>query len=136
MSPPLWAAKFHTTHSHIGIYHCYMARAPTTSDAFNAVAEPRRREILSYLALRERPVSDIVASLRLEQPSVSKHLRVLRDVGLVHVRRDGRQKLYRTNAEAIRPLHEWTRTFERFWQHQLNRIKECAEQKQDSGERS
>src|SRR6202167_119614 len=108
-----------------------MARAATTSDAFNAVAEPRRREILSYLALRERPVGDIVATLRLEQPSVSKHLRVLRDVGLVHVRRDGRQKLYRTNAEAIRPLHEWTSTFERFWKHQLNRNKERAEQKRD-----
>jgi DNA-binding transcriptional ArsR family regulator len=108
-----------------------MARAATTSDAFNAVAEPRRREILNYLALQERPVGDIVATLRLEQPSVSKHLRVLRDVGLVHVRRDGRQKLYRTNAEAIRPLHEWTSKFERFWQHQLSRIKERAEGKRD-----
>jgi DNA-binding transcriptional ArsR family regulator len=108
-----------------------MARAATTSDAFNAVAEPRRREILNYLALQERPVGDIVATLRLEQPSVSKHLRVLRDVGLVHMRRDGRQKLYRTNAEAIRPLHEWTSKFERFWQHQLSRIKERAEQKRD-----
>src|SRR5712664_4026566 len=106
-----------------------MARAATTSDAFNAVAEPRRREILSYLALRERPVGDIVATLGLDQPSVSKHLRVLRDVGLVHMRRDGRQKLYRTNAEAIRPLHEWASTFERYWQHQLNRVKERAEGK-------
>ena len=106
-----------------------MARAATTSDAFNAIAEPRRREILSYLALRERPVGDIVASLGLDQPSVSKHLRVLRDVHLVHVRRDGRQKLYRTNAEAIRPLHEWASTFERYWQHQLNRVKERAEGK-------
>jgi len=106
-----------------------MARAATTSDAFNAVAEPRRREILSYLALQERPVGDIVATLGLEQPSVSKHLRVLRDVGLVHVRRDGRQKLYRTNAAAIRPLHEWATTFERYWQHQLNRVKERAEAK-------
>jgi DNA-binding transcriptional ArsR family regulator len=104
-----------------------MARAATTSDAFNAVAEPRRREILNFLALRERPVGDIVATLRLEQPSVSKHLRVLRNVGLVHVRRNGRQKMYRTNAEAIRPLHEWSGTFERYWQHQLNRIKERAE---------
>jgi DNA-binding transcriptional ArsR family regulator len=108
-----------------------MARAATTSDAFNAVAEPRRREILNYLALQERPVGDIVATLGLEQPSVSKHLRVLRDVGLVHVRRDGRQQLYRTNAEAIRPLHEWTGKFERLWQHQLSRIKERAEQKRD-----
>src|SRR6202034_1865465 len=108
-----------------------MARAATTSDAFNAVAEPRRREILSYLALKERPVGDVVKWLRLEQPSVSKHLRVLKDVGLVHVRRDGRRIFYRTNAEAIRPLHEWTSTFERFWQHQLSRIKERAEEKRD-----
>ncbi len=106
-----------------------MARAATTSDAFNAVAEPRRRAILTYLALRERTVGEIVLRLRLEQPSVSKHLRVLRDVGLVHVRREGRQKLYRTNAEAIRPLHEWTGTFEKFWSNQLLRIKERAEAK-------
>ena len=106
-----------------------MARAATTSDAFNAVAEPRRRAILSYLALRERPVGEIVISLGLEQPSVSKHLRVLLEVGLVNVRRDGRRKLYRTNAEAIRPLHEWTETFERYWRHQLSRVKERAEQK-------
>src|ERR1700687_5039432 len=106
-----------------------MARAATTSDAFNAVAEPRRRAILNYLALQERPVGDIVLSLGLEQPSVSKHLGVLRNVGLVRVRRDGRHMLYRTNAEAIRPLHEWTKTFERFWRHQLNRVKERAEAK-------
>jgi DNA-binding transcriptional ArsR family regulator len=104
-----------------------MARASTTSDAFNAVAEPRRREILTYLAAAERPVSEIVAAIGLEQPSVSKHLRVLRDVGLVRMRCRGRQKLYRTNAEAIRPLHEWAGTFERYWQHQLNRVKERAE---------
>src|SRR6201987_6218721 len=104
-----------------------MARAATTSDAFNAVAEPRRREILSYLALRERPVEDIVTTTGMGQPSVSKHLRVLKDVGLVHVRRHGRRMLYKTNAEAIRPLHEWTGTFERYWRHQLSRIKERAE---------
>jgi DNA-binding transcriptional ArsR family regulator len=104
-----------------------MARAATTSDAFSAVGEPRRREILSYLAPRERPVGEIVARLGLEQPSVSKHLRVLLDVGLVSMRRDGRRKLYRTNADAIRPLHAWTAEFERYWQHQLNRIKERAE---------
>ena len=104
-----------------------MARASTTSDAFNAIAEPRRREILSFLAFGERPVGDIGAALGLEQPSVSKHLRVLRDVGLVTVRRDGRNMLYRTEAAAIRPLHEWTRTFERIWSHQLLRIKERAE---------
>ena len=106
-----------------------MARAATTSDVFNAIAEHSRREILSYLAAQERPVGDIVATLALTQPSVSKHLRVLRDVGLVHVRRDGRQKLYRTDAEAIRPLHEWTSTFEGYWQHQLDRVKERAEEK-------
>jgi DNA-binding transcriptional ArsR family regulator len=104
-----------------------MARASTTSDSFNAVAEPRRREILSYLAGAERAVGEIVAALGLEQPSISKHLRVLRDVGLVRMRCHGRQKLYRTNAEAIRPLHEWAGTFERYWQHQLNRVKERAE---------
>src|ERR1700743_1051146 len=104
-----------------------MPRASTTSDAFNAVAEPRRRDILNYLVLQERSVNEIVDSLSMEQPSVSKHLRVLKDVGLVSVRRDGRNMFYRTNAEAIRPLHEWTRTFERFWQHQLIRVKERAE---------
>jgi DNA-binding transcriptional ArsR family regulator len=105
-----------------------MARASTTSDAFNAVAEPRRREILIYLADAERPVNEIVVALGLEQPSVSKHLKVLRDVGLVRMRCQGRQKLYRTNADAIRPLHEWAGFFERYWQHQLNRVKERAEQ--------
>lgn len=104
-----------------------MARAATTSDAFNAIAEPRRREILTLLVARERPVNEIVAELKLDQPSVSKHLRVLRDVGLVRVRCDGRQKFYRTQAEAIRPLHEWAATFERYWSHQLNRVKERAE---------
>ena len=119
------------TYSYIRMYCRDMARAATTSDAFNAVAEPRRREILRFIALRERPVGEIVDSLGLGQPSVSKHLRVLLEVGLVHVRRDGRRMLYRTNAEAIRPLHEWTETFERFWRHQLSRVKERAERKGD-----
>jgi len=104
-----------------------MPRAAASSDAFNAIAEPRRREILSYLTQQERPVGEIVLRLRLGQPSVSKHLRVLREVGLVNVRRDGRRMLYRTNVDAIRPLHEWTKTFERFWRHQLSRIKVQAE---------
>ena len=117
------------TYSHIGIYYFPMARAATTSDAFNAVAEPRRREILNYLALQERPVGDIVAALELEQPSVSKHLRVLKGVGLVRARREGRQMLYRVNADAIRPLHEWASTFERLWQQQLQTLKERAEEK-------
>ena len=104
-----------------------MPRAATTSDAFNAVAEPRRRQILDYLALSERQVGEIVDALGAEQPSVSKHLRVLRDVGLVRVRRDGRRMLYRVNGAAIRPLHEWAGQFERCWQHQLDKIKERAE---------
>ncbi len=104
-----------------------MARAATTSDVFNAIAEPRRREILMFLGPRERAVSEIVGRLDMDQPSVSKHLRVLRATGLVRVRCQGRQKLYRTNAEAIRPLHEWTARFEQYWGHQLDRIKQRAE---------
>ena len=93
-----------------------MARAATTSDPFNAVAEPRRRQILTFLAADERQVGEIVVAIGLDQPSVSKHLGVLRRVGLVRVRRNGRHRLYRTNAEALKPMHEWTETFERFWQ--------------------
>lgn len=104
-----------------------MPRATTTSDAFNAVAEPRRRDILSFLAFDERTVGEIVDGLGMEQPSVSKHLRVLKHVGLVSVRRDGRNMLYRTEGAALRPLHEWISTFERLWSHQLRRIKERAE---------
>src|SRR5262249_49766744 len=111
------------------IFDFIMARAATTSDAFNAVAEPRRREILLLLADREHSVNEIVAILRVDQPSVSKHLRVLRDTGLVRMRCNGRQKLYRTNAEGIRPLHEWTSEFERYWSHQLSRVKERAEKR-------
>ena len=110
-----------------------MARAATTSDAFNAVAEPRRREILSLLAGHEQPVGEIVIALRLDQPSVSKHLGVLRKVGLVRVRCDGRHKYYQTNAAAIEPLHAWTSEFEKFWQHQLLRVKERAEEKAKQG---
>lgn len=106
-----------------------VARAATTSDIFNAIAEPRRREILTLLVTKELPVGDIVIALRLDQPSVSKHLRVLRDVGLVHVRRNGRHKFYTTNAPALRPLHEWTETFEAHWKSQLSRIKDRAEAK-------
>jgi DNA-binding transcriptional ArsR family regulator len=104
-------------------------RASTTSDAFNAVAEPRRREILEYLGPEERAVGDIAAALGLGQPSVSKHLQVLLNVGLVDVRRDGRRTLYRTNADALRPVHEWTGTFARYWGRQLRRIKDHAEAK-------
>ena len=106
-----------------------MARAATTSDAFNAVAEPRRRGILNYLAMGESSVTEIVDAMEMEQPSVSKHLKVLKGVGLVRARREGRQMLYQVNADAIRPLHEWASTFERLWQHQLLKLKERAEQK-------
>ena len=104
-----------------------MTRAATTSDAFNAVAEPRRRDILNYLAMQERSVTEIVDAMEIEQSSVSKHLKILKGVGLVEVRREGRLMFYHVNAMAIRPLHEWTSTFERLWRHQLLRIKERAE---------
>ena len=107
-----------------------MPRAATTSDTFNAIAEPRRREILDYLAAEERAVGDIAAELELGQPSVSKHLQVLRNVGLVDLRRDGRRVLYRTNAEPLRSVHEWTGTFKQHWRAQLARIKRHAEDKE------
>jgi DNA-binding transcriptional ArsR family regulator len=104
-----------------------MARSPTTSDAFNAVAEPRRRQILDLLAAGEKPVNDMVTALGMGQPQVSKHLRVLREVGLVNVRSSGQQRLYKLNAERLKAIYDWVRTFEPFWDHQLDRIKERAE---------
>jgi DNA-binding transcriptional ArsR family regulator len=92
-----------------------MARAATTADAFNAVAEPRRREILDLLARGERPVGDLVDRLGLAQPQVSKHLRVLREVGAVDVREDGRRRLYRLNGPALKPIHDWISAYERTW---------------------
>src|ERR671927_868780 len=92
-----------------------MARAATTTDAFNAVAEPRRREILDALAVGERPVNDLVALLGLAQPQVSKHLRVLREVGAVEVRDSGRQRLYRLNGSALKPIHDWVAGYARTW---------------------
>src|SRR5437867_7095101 len=106
-----------------------MPRAPTTLDPFNAVAEPKRRRVLEVLAEGERPVNDLVESLRWPQPQVSKHLGVLKKVGLVSVRRVGRQRFYRLNGQLLRPIHDWVKTFERFWRHQLERIKDRAEQK-------
>ena len=107
----------------------FVARASTTSDVFNAVAEPRRREILNLLALEERSVSELVERFECPQPSISKHLRVLSDVGLVRARRDGKRVLYSVNAQAIRPLHEWTSSFQQLWRHQLSRVKTRAEEK-------
>lgn len=104
-----------------------MPRASTTSDVFNAVAEPSRRQILEFLAADEQPVGAIAQRLRLAQPSTSKHLAVLKRVGLVRSRRHGRHLYYRTQAEAVRPIHDWSKTFERFWSHQLLQIKRRAE---------
>lgn len=104
-----------------------MARTATTTDAFNAIAEVRRRDILELLAAGERPVNDIVQALGLAQPQVSKHLRVLREVELVNVRGSGRYRLYSVNGDRLKPVHEWTKMFERFWDEQLRRIKERAE---------
>jgi DNA-binding transcriptional ArsR family regulator len=92
-----------------------MARAATTTDAFNAVAEPRRRQILDVLAGGERPVNDLVEATGLAQPQVSKHLRVLREVGAVAVREEGRQRLYRLNGRALKPIHDWVKDYERLW---------------------
>ncbi|MBF6250038.1 winged helix-turn-helix transcriptional regulator [Nocardia farcinica] len=99
-----------------------MARAATTTDVFNAVAEPRRREILDVLLDGERPVNDLVRMLGVPQPQVSKHLRVLREVGVVHVRDDGRQRMYRLNGRALAPIHEWVRRYERTWSERFDRL--------------
>jgi DNA-binding transcriptional ArsR family regulator len=99
-----------------------MARAPTTADAFNAVAEPRRRQILDVLAGGERPVNDLAEILGMAQPQVSKHLRVLREVGLVEVRDAGRQRLYRLNGAALKPIHDWVTEYEQWWTERFSRL--------------
>ena len=99
-----------------------MARAATTADAFNAVAEPRRRQILDVLAGGERPVNDLVSELGLAQPQVSKHLRVLREVGAVDVRDEGRQRLYRLNGHALKPIHDWVSRYERAWSERFDEL--------------
>ncbi|WP_026197476.1 ArsR/SmtB family transcription factor [Sciscionella marina] len=99
-----------------------MARAATTSDVFNAIAEPQRREILMLLRAGERPVTDLVRELGLPQPSTSKHLRVLREVGLVRDRQQGKQRLYCLDARGLRPIHEWTGGFEQFWNESFDRL--------------
>ncbi|HET8755569.1 MAG TPA: metalloregulator ArsR/SmtB family transcription factor [Solirubrobacteraceae bacterium] len=104
-----------------------MARAATTTDAFNAVAEPRRRAILDVLAGGERPVNDLVDELGLAQPQVSKHLRVLREVGAVDVRDEGRRRLYRLNGHALKPIHDWVKTYERSWTERFERLDDVLE---------
>jgi DNA-binding transcriptional ArsR family regulator len=109
-----------------------MARAATTADVFNAVAEPRRREILDLLAAGERPVNDLVVALGAGQPQVSKHLRVLREVGAVEVRDAGRQRLYRVNGQALKPIHDWVARYERTWSERFERLDDVlAELKQE-----
>jgi DNA-binding transcriptional ArsR family regulator len=115
-----------------------MARAATTTDAFNAVAEPRRRQIVDLLAGRERAVGDLVNELGLAQPQVSKHLRVLREVGLVEARDQGRQRLYRLNGHALKPIHDWVKSHERLWSERYELLDDVLEdlkkeQSDDSG---
>ncbi|MDQ4128847.1 MAG: metalloregulator ArsR/SmtB family transcription factor [Actinomycetota bacterium] len=111
-----------------------MARAATTTDAFNAVAEPRRRQILDVLASGERSVNDLVRLLGLSQPLVSKHLRVLREVGAVGVRDEGRRRLYRLNAQALKPIHDWVKNYERFWSERFDRLEEVLEELKEEGD--
>lgn len=118
-----------------------MPRSATTSDVFNAVAEPRRRQILGLLARGECSVNDVAGSLRLRQPQASKHLRVLKEVGLVRVRGAGQKRLYQLNGAALKPIHDWVMTFEQFWRESYDRLDEYLrelqeqeqEQRQDHG---
>jgi DNA-binding transcriptional ArsR family regulator len=122
------------TYSYMGMYHRpEMARAATTADAFNAVAEPRRRQILDVLTGGERPVNDLVRAVGIPQPQVSKHLRVLRQVGVVDVRERGRQRLYRLNGRALKPIHDWVTAYEDAWSErfeQLDAVLEDLKQKE------
>jgi DNA-binding transcriptional ArsR family regulator len=122
----------------MGMYYRTMARAATTADAFNAVAEPRRRQILDALAGGERPVNDLVSALGLNQPQVSKHLRVLREVGAVDVRDEGRQRLYRLNGNALKPIHDWVKGYERTWSERFDELdvvlKELEKEKRDGSD--
>jgi DNA-binding transcriptional ArsR family regulator len=104
-----------------------MARARTTTDAFNAVAEPRRRQILDALAAGERPVNDLVLLLGVAQPHVSKHLRVLREVGLVDVRDEGRQRIYRLNGRSLKPIHDWVKNYEQSWNERFVALDEVLD---------
>ena len=105
-----------------------MARAATTTDAFNAVAEPRRRQILDVLASGERPVNDLVALLGVAQPQVSKHLKTLREVGLVDVRDEGRQRMYRLNGQPLKTIHDWVKEYERTWNERFDALDELLEE--------
>jgi DNA-binding transcriptional ArsR family regulator len=108
-----------------------MARAATTTDTFNAVAEPRRRQILDVLASGERSVGDLVDLLDLAQPHVSRHLRVLRDVGVVDVREAGRQRLYRLNPLALKPIHDWVASYQHLWEERFATLEDILEDLKD-----
>jgi DNA-binding transcriptional ArsR family regulator len=114
-----------------------MARAATTTDAFNAVAEPRRRQLLDALAAGERPVNELVGALGWAQPQVSKHLRVLREVGVVRVREQGRRRLYRLNGQALKPIHDWLKPYERTWSERFEQLEvvleELKQKEEDDG---
>jgi len=112
----------------IWVYNAAMARSATTADAFNAVGEPRRRQILDALVAGERPVGDLVTLLGLAQPQVSKHLRVLREVGLVEVRGEGRQRIYRLNGQPLKPIHDWVKEYERSWEVRFEALDELLEE--------
>jgi DNA-binding transcriptional ArsR family regulator len=109
-------------HMLIWVYDEQVARAATTTDVFNAIAEPRRRQLLDLIAGKELPVNDLVSQLGLAQPLVSKHLRVLREVGAVSVRDEGRRRLYRLNGEALNPVHDWLKNVEGLWAGRLSRL--------------
>jgi DNA-binding transcriptional ArsR family regulator len=110
-----------------------MARTATTADAFNAVAEPRRRQILDVLADGEMPVNDVVTLLGITQPQVSKHLRVLKEVGLVSVRNSGKQRFYSLNGEQLKPIHDWVKNYERAWTERMDRLDEVIRELQAEG---
>ena len=112
---------------YIWVYNFGMARAATTADTFNAVAEPRRREILDALAQRERPVNELVEILGLAQPHVSRHLRVLREVGAVDVRDEGRQRVYRLNPQALKPIHDWVASYQHLWEERFDLLEDVLE---------
>ena len=130
MTPFGWGREGYPdlTYADIGSIFLGMARAATTADAFNAVAEPRRRQILDVLAGGERPVNDIVERMGLAQPQVSKHLRVLREVGAVEVRGDGRRRLYRLNGRALKPIHDWVKAYERSWSERFEELDAVLEE--------
>jgi len=118
----------------ISEYDCPVARSATTADAFNAVAEPRRRQILDVLAGGEHPVNDLVVQLGLAQPQVSKHLRVLREVGAVEVREAGRQRLYRLNGHALKPIYDWVSEYERSWSERFDQLDVVLEELKEKEE--